>query len=70
MRMRENLESLGIHLKDGDEATEKLNKLRHMYEPYVNALSRYLLMPLPAFEVSSKAADNWQTSAWERIAHV
>jgi len=69
-RMRANLATLGIHLKDGAAAAEKLNKLRSMYEPYVNALSKYLLMPLPAFEVSSKAADNWQTSAWERIAHV
>ena len=69
-RMRANLKTLGILLNDGDAATEKLNKLRGMYEPYVNALSKYLLMPLPAFEVSAKAADNWQTSAWERIAHV
>src|ERR1051326_6806687 len=70
MLMRVNLESLDIHLKDGDAATEKLDRLRNMYEPYVNALSKYLLMPLPAWEVASKTADNWQTSAWERVAHV
>jgi hypothetical protein len=69
-RMRVNLRALGIVLKDGDADTERLSKLRNMYEPYVNALSKYLLMPLPAWEVSSKTADNWQTSAWERIAHV
>jgi hypothetical protein len=60
----------GIMLQEGDAATEKLNKLRNMYEPYVNALSKYLLMPLPAWEIAPKATDNWQTSAWERIAHV
>jgi hypothetical protein len=70
IRMRGNLRALGILLTDGDAADEKLNTLRNMYEPYVNALSRYLLMPLPAWEVSSKIADNWQTSAWERVAHV
>src|SRR5438128_3664308 len=69
-RMRSNLRMQGILLKDGDAAAEKLNKLRSMYEPYVHALSEYLLMSLPAWEASSKAADNWQTSAWERIAHV
>jgi hypothetical protein len=69
-RMRANLKKRGILLQDGDKATEKLSKLRHMYEPYVHALSEHLLMPLPSWEVSAKAADNWQTSAWERIAHV
>ena len=69
-RMRSNLRMQGILLKDGDAAAEKLNKLRSMYEPYVHALSEYLLMSLPAWEASSKVADNWQTSAWERIAHV
>jgi hypothetical protein len=69
-RLRGNLRMQGILLRDGDAAAEKLNKLRNMYEPYVNALSEYLLMSLPAWEASSKSADNWQTSAWERIAHV
>jgi hypothetical protein len=69
-RIRANLKSSGILLTEGEAATEKLDRLRNMYEPYVNALSKYLLMPLPAWEVASKTADNWQTSAWERIAHV
>jgi hypothetical protein len=69
-RVRGNLRMQGILLKEGDAAAEKLNKLRSMYEPYVHALSEYLLMSLPAWEAASKAADNWQTSAWERIAHV
>jgi len=70
IRMRANLRMRGIFLRDGDAATEKINKLRHMYEPYVHALSEHLLMSLPPWDVSAKAADNWQTSAWERIAHV
>ena len=69
-RLRVNLRAQGIFLRDGDAAEEKLRKLRNMYEPYVNALSEYLLMSLPRWEASSKATDNWQTSAWERIAHV
>jgi hypothetical protein len=70
VRMRANLRVRGIFLRDGDAAAEKINKLRHMYEPYVHALSEHLLMSLPPWDVSAKAADNWQTSAWERIAHV
>ena len=69
-RVRRNLASRGISLHDGAAAAEKLNVLRRMYAPYVNALSEHLLMPLPAWEVESAAADNWQTSAWERVAKV
>jgi Ion channel len=68
--MRENLKAHGIFLREGDEADERLHKLRDMYEPYVHSLSEYLLMPLPHWELSARSADNWQTSAWERIAHV
>jgi hypothetical protein len=70
IRMRANLKQRGIFLRDGDAAAEKINKLRHMYEPYIYALSEHLLMSLPPWELSATAADNWQTSAWERIAHV
>jgi hypothetical protein len=69
-RMRNNLDASGIVLANSDSAVKRLEKLRAMYEPYVHALSEYLLMPLPQWEVAAKSADNWQTSAWERIAHV
>jgi hypothetical protein len=69
-RIRNNLASRGIVLRDTPAAEEKLNLLRRMYEPYVNALSQHLLMPLPAWDVAATAADNWQTSAWERVAKV
>jgi hypothetical protein len=70
VRIGGNLRMQGILLREGEAAKENLDKLRNMYEPYVNALSKYLLMPLPAWEIAPKASDNWQTSAWERIAHV
>ena len=68
--MRSNLRVRGIVLQDGGAVAERLDKLRAMYEPYVHALSEHLLMPLPQWEIAAKSADNWQTSAWERIAHV
>ena len=36
-----------------------------MYEPYVDALSRVLLMPLPSWGVNP--APNRDTSVWGRI---
>ncbi|HYR86416.1 MAG TPA: potassium channel family protein [Terriglobia bacterium] len=69
-RLRTSLLSSGIFLDDRPAAEEKLNLLRRMYEPYVNALSEHLLMPLPAWDIAASSADNWQTSAWERIAKV
>ncbi len=65
-RMRENLAEAGVALRSGDEADQKLTELRRSYEPYVNALSQFLLIGLPPWFVSSSRSDNWQTSAWER----
>jgi hypothetical protein len=46
-----------------DEA-KRLADLRAMYEPYVDALSRRLLMSLPSW-LPSQRQDDWQTTAWE-----
>jgi len=37
--------------------------MREMYEPYVAALSEFLVMPLPPWILPEGAIDNWQTSA-------
>ncbi len=37
-----------------------------MDEPFVNALSRHFLLPLPPVLSDSPPVDNWQTSAWMR----
>jgi Ion channel len=44
---------------------DKLAELRGQYEPYVAALSEYLLQPLPAWHYESPRRDNWQTTAWD-----
>ncbi len=48
-------------LKDG-----KLAEVRRSYEPYVAALSRYLLLPLPEWVYESGRRDNWQSTGWGR----
>ncbi len=48
-------------LKDG-----KMPEVRRSYEPYVAALSRYLLLPLPEWVYESGRRDNWQSTGWGR----
>src|SRR5437016_10786193 len=64
-RLRLRLSESGVVLRNepGDDST--LGDLRAMYEPYVEVLSRFLMMPLPGWLPEHRATDNWQTSAWE-----
>ena len=64
-RLRLRLSESGVVLRNepGDDST--LGDLRAMYEPYVEVLSRFLMMPLPGWLPEPRATDNWQTSAWE-----
>jgi hypothetical protein len=63
--LRQSLAAVGLVLSDGGGAYERLTHLRQMYEPYVNSLAGFLLMPLPPWLPGPKHADNWQTSIWE-----
>ena len=53
--------------EDLTDAEHKLTEMRKMYEPYVAALSEYLVMTLPPWILSEDAIDNWKKSAWGRI---
>jgi hypothetical protein len=69
-RLKDNLEAHGIALRTGKDFHGQLSAFRNMYEPYVHALSEYLLMPLPGWQKADQpTADNWQTSAWRRVTH-
>jgi hypothetical protein len=67
-RMRELLAQAGANLRAPASAESRLAELRRYYEPYANALSRYLLLQLPSWLPPENAKDNWQTSAWEKAA--
>jgi hypothetical protein len=58
------LDAAGLPLADGPNAALRLAELRRMYEPFVNGLAQYFLMPLPDFIRARPKADNWQTSGW------
>jgi ion channel len=68
IRLRSTVAESGIRLHDTPESNEKLNKLRGMYEPYVQALSQFLYIDLPPWILNKESADNWKTSAWGRIS--
>jgi len=65
--IRADLKAVGVSLCDRGEAEKRLTEFRLLYEPYVCALARRLLIPVPAWSRPAHAA-NWQTSAWEKTA--
>ncbi len=64
--LRTRLAEAGVPLREGADAERKLAEIRKKYEPYVNALADYLLMPVPPWVLDTDAVDNWQSSAWEK----
>ena len=62
--LRASLGAAGVTLDGGAGADEKLAELQGMYEPYVAALSRYLIMPLPSWRAGAALRENWRTTAW------
>jgi len=71
-RLRTELMEHGLRLSatqnDGPDAAEKLEQLRILYEPYLYALSRRLLMTLPPWitPATDRKKDNWQGGPWDR----
>ncbi len=65
--IRATLKAVNIRLREGEEADNRLADLRKMYEPFVNALSHHLLMPLPPWIPPAGVPDSWQTSPWDEV---
>ena len=61
---REYVTGAGILLAPQEDYYERLIKLRKMYEPYIDALSSYFLMPLPGLLPADHHPDNWESTAW------
>lgn len=62
-KLRRAVAAAGMPLGEGAPVDERLAHLRGMYEPYVNALADFLLMPLPKWVPPEGARDNWQRTA-------
>jgi hypothetical protein len=65
--LRETLAAVGLKLRTGDEARQKLNKLRSMYEPYLHSMGKNLMLSLPPWQHPAKTRDNWQAGPWDRM---
>jgi hypothetical protein len=64
--LQEALASAGLILRSGDDARQKLAKLRSMYEPYVHAMGKVLMLSVPQWKHPQKVKDNWQAGPWDR----
>jgi hypothetical protein len=65
-RLKTELAWRGVTLNDKADAPERLAELRDVYEPYLHALSRRLLMTLPPWIHLTRVKDNWQGGPWDR----
>jgi hypothetical protein len=65
--LRTTLAEAGLKLRTGDEARQKLNKLRSMYEPYLHSTAKNLMVALPPWRHPTKMRDNWQAGPWDRM---
>ena len=64
-RLRDVLERIGVpaDARNDNETDGRLDKLRALYEPYMEGLATYMLMPLPPWAPAPDALDDWQTTA-------
>jgi hypothetical protein len=65
-RLKTELAWRGVGLNDKPDAPERLGELRLVYEPYLNALGRRLLLTLPPWIHKERHKDNWQGGPWDR----
>jgi hypothetical protein len=66
-RLMEALAKSGVTI-DPEAGMAKLNKLRELYEPFLNGLAKRLVVTLPPIAHPGSISDNWQSSAWTRRA--
>ena len=57
------LTASGIELCYNEASRDRLRQMRALYEGHAEALSRFLLMPLPEWFYAQPRKDNWQTVA-------
>ncbi|BDV44014.1 hypothetical protein GURASL_29370 [Geotalea uraniireducens] len=65
-RLRDELAAAGLQLRRGSDADRELAELRRLYEPYLLALGRRLLITIPPWLADHRRSDNWQADPWDR----
>lgn len=64
-RLKTELAWRGVTVTKKTNGADRLAELRGVYEPYLLALSRRLLMPLPPWIHKTRIKDNWQGGPWD-----
>jgi len=62
-RLESFVAAVGVRFRADEASVAKFRALRAMYEPYVHALSSFLIMPLPEWVAPEGAKDSWHTMA-------
>jgi Ion channel len=65
--LRDALAAAGLRLRSDEYGRDKLAKLRSMYEPYVHATGRNLMLTPSAWRRPEQTRDNWQAGPWDRV---
>jgi len=66
--LRAILAETRLSFAEGTPVDHKLTELRHMYEPYLYSLADHLCLSIPPWIPGVTFRDNWETSAWGRVA--
>jgi hypothetical protein len=62
------LRGAGVGVRDDTSALDHLVELRGLYEPVVIGLAEFFRLRVPGMWSAEDGPDNWQTSAWMRLA--
>jgi hypothetical protein len=62
----QGLHDSNLRIDCSDASFERLTELRQMYEPFLEALSRYFEFSLPPIIAEEVPIDNWQRSPWQK----
>jgi hypothetical protein len=65
--LHQTLAEAGLKLRRDEYGREKLARLRTMYEPYVYATGKNLMLTLPPWKHPEKVKDNWRAGPWDRL---
>jgi hypothetical protein len=65
--LRKMLAEADVSMRTGTATEQKLSELRQMYEPYVQALSEYLMISLPPWFRVNVIPDSWESSNWPAL---
>ncbi len=65
--LREILRREGVILAQGMQVDRQIKELRSLYEPYLQALSDFFLMPIPPFIPTTHTEEAWRSTPWRII---